>query len=33
VRISPPETLRFDLVIERDGAAPATLSFNRDFFP
>jgi hypothetical protein len=33
VRISPPETLRFDLVIERDGAAPAMLSFNRDFFP
>jgi hypothetical protein len=33
VRISPPETLRFDLVIERDGAAPAKLSFNRDFFP
>jgi hypothetical protein len=33
VQISPPETLRFDLVIERDGAAPAALSFNRDFFP
>lgn len=33
VRISPPETLRFDLVVERDGAAPATLVFNRDFFP
>jgi len=33
VRISPPETLRFDLAIERDEAAPATLSFNRDFFP
>ena len=33
VRISPPETLRFDLVIERDDAAPATLVFNRDFFP
>ena len=33
VRISPPETLRFDLAIERDGAAPATLVFSRDFFP
>ena len=33
VRISPPETLRFDLAIDRDGAVPATLVFSRDFFP
>lgn len=33
VQVSPPETLRFDLDIAREGAAPSSLQFSRDFFP
>lgn len=31
--LSPPETLRFDVVVDRDGAARESLRFSRDFFP
>jgi hypothetical protein len=31
--LSPPETLRFDIVVERDGAPRESLRFTRDFFP
>jgi len=31
-RISPPETVRFDVRVEADGAAPLELRFSRDFF-
>lgn len=31
-RISPPETVRFDIRVEADGAAPLELRFSRDFF-
>lgn len=33
VSLSPPETLRFDVVVDRDGAARESLRFSRDFFP
>ncbi|MFC3550997.1 DUF4426 domain-containing protein [Lysobacter cavernae] len=33
VAISPPETLRFDLAIVRDGGAASTMQFSREFFP
>ncbi len=31
VGISPPDTLRFDLKIEREGGARSTMTFSRDF--
>lgn len=33
VRATPPDTLRFDIRVERDGAAPIRLQFSRDVFP
>lgn len=33
VEVSPPETLRFDLTIVRDGGASSTMQFTRDFYP
>jgi Domain of unknown function (DUF4426) len=32
-QMSPPETLRFDLKIVREGAAASTMTFSRDFEP
>ena len=32
-RMTPPETLRFDLKIVREGAAASTMTFSRDFEP
>jgi Domain of unknown function (DUF4426) len=32
-QMSPPETLRFDLKIMREGAATSTMTFSRDFEP
>lgn len=32
-RMSPPETLRFDVKIMREGAAASTMTFSRDFEP
>lgn len=33
VDVSPPDTLSFDLKIAREGAAPASMQFNREFTP
>lgn len=33
VEVSPPETLRFDLTVVRDGGASSTMQFTRDFYP
>lgn len=33
VRVSPPDTLRFEILARPDGAPPVTLRFHRDFFP
>lgn len=33
VSISPPETIRFELDIVREGGARSTMQFSRDFFP
>ena len=33
VDVSPPDTLGFDLKIAREGAAPASMQFNREFTP
>ncbi|MCF7222499.1 DUF4426 domain-containing protein [Marilutibacter chinensis] len=33
VRVTPPETLRFDIRVERAGEAPIRLQFSRDVFP
>ena len=33
VRVSPPETLRFDLDIAREGGARSTMQFTREFMP
>ncbi|MDQ3206568.1 MAG: DUF4426 domain-containing protein [Pseudomonadota bacterium] len=33
VQVSPPETLRFDLDIVREGGASSSMQFTRDFFP
>ena len=33
VRITPPETLRFELDIEHPAGAPSSLSFSRDIYP
>lgn len=33
VRVTPPDTLRFDLVIVREGGARSTMQFSRDVFP
>ncbi|MBN8212540.1 MAG: DUF4426 domain-containing protein [Xanthomonadales bacterium] len=32
-QMTPPETLRFDLKIVREGAAASTMTFSRDFEP
>ncbi len=32
-RVSPPDTLRFDLDIRREGGATQTMQFTRDIFP
>ncbi|MFP7722077.1 DUF4426 domain-containing protein [Lysobacter sp. A3-1-A15] len=32
-RVSPPDTLRFDLVIQRESGATSTMQFTRDIFP
>lgn len=32
-RVSPPDTLRFDLEIRREGGATSTMQFTRDIFP
>ena len=32
-RVSPPDTLRFDLDIRREGGATSTMQFTRDIFP
>ncbi|NOT87178.1 MAG: DUF4426 domain-containing protein [Lysobacter sp.] len=32
-QMSPPDTLRFDLKIKREGAATSTMAFSRDFEP
>lgn len=33
VRVSAPDTLRFEVNVRPDGAPPTTLLFHRDFFP
>lgn len=33
VDVSPPDTLSFDLKIAREGVAPASMQFNREFTP
>src|SRR5690554_1356835 len=33
VRLTPPETLRFDLEVEHAAGAPSSLSFSRDIYP
>ncbi|QDH69320.1 DUF4426 domain-containing protein [Marilutibacter alkalisoli] len=33
VRVTPPDTLRFDISVEPEGKAPIRLQFNRDIFP
>lgn len=33
VDVSPPDTLSFDLTIAREGAAPASMQFSREFTP
>ena len=33
VRLTPPETLRFDLEVELAAGAPSSLSFSRDVYP
>ena len=33
VEVAPPDTLRFDLVIVREGGARSTLQFTRDVYP
>lgn len=33
VKVTPPDTLRFDIQVELDGQAPIRLLFNRDVFP
>ena len=33
VRITAPETLRFELAIEHAAGAPSSLTFSRDFYP
>lgn len=33
VRVTPPETLRFELDIEHAAGAPSSLSFSRDLYP
>lgn len=33
VEVSPPETLRFELTIVREGGATSTMQFSRDFYP
>ncbi|MEG3192177.1 DUF4426 domain-containing protein [Lysobacter sp. D1-1-M9] len=32
-RVAPPDTLRFDLTIVREGGARSTMQFSRDIFP
>lgn len=32
-RVIAPDTLRFDVEVATEGAAPMSLQFNRDFFP
>lgn len=33
VRVAMPDTLRFEVEVRVEGAAPASLRFHRDFFP
>lgn len=33
VEVTPPETLRFDLKIVREGGATSTMQFSREFYP
>lgn len=33
VDVDPPETVRFELTVVPEGAAPIAVQFNRDFFP
>ncbi|MDI9240649.1 DUF4426 domain-containing protein [Lysobacter sp. LF1] len=33
VDVSPPETLRFEVTIVREGGATSTMQFSRDFYP
>ena len=33
VRMTPPETLRFELQVEHAAGAPSTLTFSRDIYP
>ena len=33
VEVSPPETLRFEVTVVREGGARSTMQFSRDFYP
>lgn len=33
VDVTPPDTLRFDITIVREGGASSTMQFSRDFYP
>lgn len=33
VEVTPPDTLRFDITIVREGGAGSTMQFSRDFYP